>query len=185
MQDFVNWAKNLNWQKIHNVCDSLNDLNDSQYRFLKGRVIELLIENFSNGVLTFVGEKHKDFNCDKFNCTIELKSEISNTLYTKKGLRSTFGVRFNNSMGTNKSSLDPAHVADYVIIVKKDGSVLVDKSTVLKNVKSHGDGFSLILKPNDVVELSGKITTTEKFDINLKKHVDNLITETISNLSKV
>lgn len=184
MQEFVTWIKTLDWQKIHSVCNSLDDLNDSQYRFLKGRFIELLIENFSKGVLTFVGEKHKDFDCDKYKCTVELKSEVSNTIYTKKGLRSTITVRFNNSMGTNKTTLDPDHVADYIIIVKKDGTILVDKNTVLKSVKAHGDGFSLLLKPVDVIELSGKIKTTEKHTINLKQRVDNLITETITKLVK-
>ena len=44
-EEFVARCKEINWQKIINVCKSLEDLNDGQLRFLKGRVIELLVEN--------------------------------------------------------------------------------------------------------------------------------------------
>lgn len=182
MDDFVKWAKTIDWQHINNVCDSLDDLNDSQYRFLKGRFIELLIEHNSDGVLEFVGEKHKDFNCKKFNCTIELKSEVSNSLYNKKSMRPNFQVIFNNSMGTNKSTTDPDHVTDYLIIVKKDGAVLVDKKTILENVVHNGDGCVLKLQPQKVTELSGKVAPNKKYVLNIKQQVDLLLKETIANL---
>lgn len=107
MVTFIDWAKTIDWQKVNDVCESLDDLNDSQYRFIKGRFIELLIEDCSKGVLTYVGEKHKDFDCKKYNVTVELKSETSNKLYNRKGLKNNFGIRFNNSMGTNKQDLNP------------------------------------------------------------------------------
>lgn len=182
MTDFIKWAKTIDWQTINNVCDSLDDLNDSQYRFLKGRFIELLVEHYSKGVLEFVGEKHKDFNCKKFKCTIELKSEVSNSLYNKKTMRPNFNIRFSNSMGTNKTEIDPNHVTDYVIIIKKDGVVLVDKKTVLESVVTHGDGFTLKLQPNKVVELSGKLTPNKKIQLNIKEQVDLLMKQTISQL---
>lgn len=185
MDKFIDWAKTVDWQAINNVCNSLDDLNDSQYRFLKGRFIELLVEHYSKGFLEFVGEKHKDFNCNQYNCTIELKSEVSNSLYNKKSMRPNFSVIFNNSMGTNKVAIDPDHVTDYLIIIKKDGVILVDKKTILENVKSNGDGFVLKLQPNKVIELSGKLSPNKKYELNIKKKVDLLLKETIINLKNL
>lgn len=176
-QKFINKCKKINWQKINDVCESLDDLNDSQYRFLKGRFIELLVENESNGLFRYVGAKHKDFECDSFKYTVELKSATSQQLYKKDGkLRQGNSVILNNSMGTNKKPvLDPNDVADYLIIVKSDGAVLVDKSTVMKNAHSNGDGFVVKLKPNDVVELSGMLSHKTNYSIGLKSKLDNLL----------
>lgn len=179
---FVDWAKTVDWQKINDVCESLDDLNDSQYRFIKGKFIELLVEDQSSGVLTYVGAKHKDFDCNQYNVTLELKSETSNNLYNKKGLKPNFSVRFNNSLGTNKDSLDINHVTDYLIIVKKDGAVLVDKKTILQNVVSYGDGFILTLQPTKVVELTGRLFQKDKYKIDLKWRIDNLLKVVIKNL---
>lgn len=182
--DFTAWAKTLDWGKVCNVSQSLDDLNDGQFRFIKGRFIELLIEHLSLGTLKFVGEKHRDFTSDTFNCSVELKSEISNSLYTKKGmLRKTFSVRLNNSMGTNKITLDANTVADWLIIVKKDGAVLVNQDTVIKHAKSHGDGFSLNLTPETVTELSGKITAKKTYELNLKDKIDALLRSSIIQVS--
>lgn len=180
---FTEWAKTINWQTINDVCESLDDLNDSQYRFIKGRFIELLVENFSVGVLTFVGDRHKDFDCKQFNCTVELKSVTSQNLYTKKGkLRKTINFILNNSMGTNSTTLDPNHVADYVIVVKRDGAVLVDKNTVITRATSKGDGYTVNLQSTDVIELSGKLKQVSKYKLNIKQKIDNLILGTIGNL---
>jgi hypothetical protein len=185
-QQFVSWAKTIDWQSINDVCESLDDLNDSQYRFIKGRFIELLIEHFSHGVLDYVGEVHKDYDCKKFNCTIELKSVTSQRLYkTLKGksvLRESNNIILNNSMGTNKKTLDPNNVADYLIIVKSDGAVLTDRNTVVSRAKINGDGCVVILKPNDVVELSGKLNQYPTYSLNMKEKIDNLLCDTIANL---
>lgn len=186
---FIEWCKTIDWQKINDVSESLDDLNDSQFRFIKGRFIELLVEDCSKGVLTFVGEKHKDFDCKKYNCTIELKSEVSQNLYKKvpkqKGkfeLKPNFGIRFNNSMGTNSNTVDPNHVTDYLIIIKSDGVVLVDKQNVLQNIKIHGDGCTLSLQPHKVTELTGRIVQKDKYKLDIKWRIDNLLKVTIQHL---
>lgn len=180
-QKFVNRCKKINWQKISDVCESLDDLNDSQYRFLKGRFIELLIENESNGLFKYVGTKHKDFECDRFKYTVELKSATSLQLYKKDGtLKKGNTIILNNSMGTNKkSTLHSDEVADYLLIVKSDGAVITDKQTVLNNAYSNGDGFVVKLKPSDVVELSGMLSPKTNYSIRLKSEVDNLLREVI------
>ena len=183
---FVDYCKKINWQKVNDVCESLDDLNDSQYRFLKRRFIELLIESESKGLLRYVGAKHKDFECDTFNYSVELKSATSQQLYKKDStLRQGNSIILNNSMGTNKKPvLDPNDVADYLIIVKSDGAVLVDKQTVLKNAHSNGDGFVVKLKPGDVVELSGMLSHQTKYSIGLKAKLDKLLRDVIASLGE-
>lgn len=185
-QKFINKIKKINWQKVNDVCESLDDLNGSQYRFLKGRFIELLIESESGGLLTYVGAKHKDFDCPTFTYTVELKSATSQQLYKKDGtLRQGNSVILNNSMGTNKKPvLLASDVADYLIIVKSDGAVLVDKQTVLKNAHSNGDGFVVKLKPSDVVELSGMLSHQTKYSIGLKAKLDKLLRDVIASLGE-
>ena len=180
---FTEFCKTLDWQKIINVCSSVDDLNDSQYRFVKGRFIELLVENLSNKVLVYIGDKHKDFVSKQYNCSVELKSQTSTGLYLKKGnLRSTFTVRFNNSMGNNKEILDPLHVADYLIIVMKDGAVLVNKDTILQNLVYYKDGYTLKLRPQHVIELTGKMSVLKTYNLNLKQKIDNLLLHEIQNI---
>lgn len=181
---FVAKCKKINWQKVINVCKSLDDLNDGQLRFLKGRFIELLVESESKNFLSYVGEKHKDYDCTSFKYTVELKSVTSQQLYRKDGsLRKGNSIILNNSMGTNKKSvLDAKDVADYLVIVKSDGAVLVDKQTILKTAKSNGDGFVVKLEPNDVVELSGMLSVNFKYSISIKNEMDSLLRNIIKTL---
>lgn len=183
---FIQICKKINWQKIIDICESLDDLNDSQYRFLKGRFIELLVEHESNGLLKYIGSKHKDYECDKFKCTVELKSATSQQLYKKDGtLRKGNSIILNNSMGTNKKNiLDTTDVADYLIIIKADGAVLVNKDTVLKNAYSNGDGFVVKLQPIDVIELSGMLCQENKHSVRLKSKFDNLIRDVILSIGE-
>lgn len=182
MKDFVSFTKNINWQKLVNVAASLDDLNDAQYRFIKGRFIELMLESFSDNVFVFVGEKHKDHICKKFKCTIELKSELSTQLYTQKGLRKTITVRFNNSMGTNSTTTQENHITDYLIIVKKDGAVLLEKKNIIKSLRHKGDGFILEAKPSDVIELSGKLAVNKTYNLGIRDKIDSILKSTIKKL---
>jgi hypothetical protein len=185
-KQFVAWAKTIDWQTINDVCESLSDLNDSQYRFIKGRFIELMVDQFSGNVLTYVGDKHKDFDCAKFKCTVELKTVTSDTLYkTLQGkyvLRDTTSVIFNNSMGTNKKVLDPDNVADYTIVIKDGGVALTDKATVLRRAKLNGDGCTIGLKPEDLTELTGRLSHITEYKLNMKDKLDSLLRDTIANL---
>lgn len=181
---FIEYCKTLDWQKVVDFCHSLDDLNDAQYRFVKGRAVELLIESLSSGVLTFVGERHKDFNCPEYGCTVELKSIASAKLYNKKGLPKKITVKFNNSNGTNKASINPDHVTDYLLVVLKNGVVVVEKTVVLDNLTHCGDGWNLVLTPDKVVQISGKLEHKNTYGLRLKEGVDNLIRAAISGLEK-
>ena len=75
--------KDFEWQKIIDYANSLSDLNDAQLRFIKGLAIELAVEAMSNSDLTYVGQKHKDFDWPSQGVSVELKSVVSQRMYNK------------------------------------------------------------------------------------------------------
>lgn len=169
-QKIINDIKSFNWQKLTQFGNSLEDLNDSQWRFMKGWVIEQALEKYSGkDGLVYVGDKHKDYDWPKHNLTVELKSHLSRGMYGKKGsLSKHYLIKLNNSNGTNKKVLPLDEVADILIAVYNDGAFVVDKKTVLKNAKSNGDGFVVRLHKTDIIEITGRILITDKTSSNLK-----------------
>lgn len=175
--------KLFNWQKIIDYGNSLSDLNDAQLRFLKGLAIEMSVEVFGDGNIKYVGEKHRDYQWAKYAIDLELKTIFSQGMYNKKGeIKSLPVIRLNNSMGTNKSVLDPMTIASVLVVVHRDGAYVVSKDTVLANAKHLGDGWQLKLKKSDIVELSGFIQTKHKYDTNLSKTIKHAIKESLSGI---
>jgi hypothetical protein len=91
-------------------------------------------------------------------------------MYGKKGqLKKNYTIKLNNSHGTNKqATLNPADVADVIIVVRDDGAFAIDKATAIRNAKSGGDGFEVKVTKSEVVELSGLVTPNKTFNTNLK-----------------
>jgi hypothetical protein len=85
-------------------------------------------------------------------------------------------------MGTNKSALDPMTIASVLVVVLKDGAYAVSKDTVLTNAKHLGDGWELKLTKSNIVELSGRILTKNKYDTNISKAIKNAIKESLSGI---
>ena len=162
-QDIIEKLKLTDWPRILRIANSLDDCNDAQWRFVKGLVIELALEKYSNpNDIRYVGGVHKDYEwflLDGLIIDIELKSVVSSSFYTKKGqLRPKISVKLTNSNGTNKkSALSPTDICDVLLILKSDGVVAVDKNTIIANQQSCGDGFMLNLNKSDVVEITGKL----------------------------
>ncbi len=178
----INALKSFEWQEIINKGNKLEDLNDRQWRFIKGLVIELIVEKHSgtNG-LVYIGQDHKDYDWPAFNQTVELKSGLAGSMYGKKGqLHKHYNIKFNNSLGTNKKDqLDPSEVADILLVVKNDGAFAVDQATVIRCSKKGGDGFEVHLTKNDIVELTGKIIPDSTISLNIKQQLQNAISQTI------
>ncbi len=170
-QHILDDLKGFNWQTIIDFGSSLDDLNDSQWRFLKGLIIELLVEEHGEDSLKYVGEKHKDFVWPKHTVDVELKSQMSASMYRKKGqLQKRYGIKLNNSMGTNKkATLDPSDVADVLIVVRDDGAFAIDKQTILNNAKPGGDGFEVSVTADQIQEISGKVNRQTVYQTNLKE----------------
>lgn len=169
--------KLFNWQLITEFGASLDDLNDAQLRFAKGLAIELAVEKHSNNQLIYVGEEHKDFDWNGKPITVELKSQLSASMYTKKGyLRKNYTIKLNNSNGTNtKKVLDPSHVADILLVVRNDGTFALDKETVLKYAKAQGDGFEVKVDSSVITEISGLITVSNSYTPSVKVAIYNAI----------
>lgn len=181
MQQIVNDLKKYDWNFITNFGNSLEQLNNKQLRFMKGFVCEELIAA-QDPSLDCLREDHKDFYWNKHNVSMELKSQLSMSMYKKKGqLRKTYIVKFTNSNGTNnKDTLDPSLICDITMVLRNDGSFIVDRDTVLKNLHKTGDGFDLKLSDTDITEISGHITNTTKYDVDLENVMINAIREAIS-----
>jgi hypothetical protein len=175
---YVKETKEFDWEKIIENCNSLEDFNDSQWRFLKALIIELSVEKYSNNKLKYVGEKHKDFDWPDLKISVELKSNTSCTMYTKKGhLRKKYSILQINSMCTNnKQTLDVSDISDIIIAVYSDGVFVVDKETALQHIYAKGDGFSLVL-PKDKVTIIGKFSSNKKNKalLSLKQDIIDLI----------
>lgn len=179
-QNIVNDLKDFDWQKIIDYGNSLDDLNDAQYRFAKGLAVETSVEKLSNGNLVYVGEKHKDYNWPKHDVTVELKSILSQRMYDRHGEVKTLpNIRLNNSMGTNKDALDPAAVADVLLVVLRDGAYALDKATVLAKAKHLGDGWELKVTKDDITPISGCIKTKNVYKTNLAESIRGAIKQSM------
>jgi hypothetical protein len=181
-QNILKDLKAFNWQTIIDFGNSLDDLNDAQWRFIKGYVAERSVEKHANDPsFKYVGEVHKDYVWGKYKIDIELKSQLTASMYTKKGqLRKSFGIKLNNSMGTNKkATIDPTDVADILIVVRNDGAFALDRETVVKHAKSGGDGFEVNVSANDIIEISGMISQKVKYPSNLKDIISKAIEHAI------
>lgn len=177
----IDALKNFNWQEIIHKSGCLEDLNERQWRFIKGLIVELIVEKNSGAhPLIYVGGVGKDYYWPKFDITVELKSGLSGGMYTGRGeLRKTFTVKFSNTNGTNKQQhLDPDKIADILLVIKNDGAFAVDKDTVLRCSRSCGDGFDLVLTKEDITELTGKVDIGPRTPLDLR----NRLTEAIRNV---
>ena len=181
-QDVIDDFRKFDWHQIIDKGNKLEDLNDRQWRFIKGLVIELIVEKYSgqNG-LTYVGDSFKDYYWKKHNLSVELKSGLSGSMYGKKGnLNKNFLIKLNNSNGTNKKdTLESNEVADILIVIKNDGAFVVDKETILRCSKKCGDGFDLVLNRGDVVQVTGKLYPNSSNNLNLKQKIMDAIRNVI------
>jgi hypothetical protein len=181
--EIISSLKLFDWQKIIDYGNSLDDLNGAQLRFLKGLAVEQAVEVFGDSNLTYVGEKHCDYKWPKYDASAELKSIFSQRMYDRKGnIKGLPSIRLNNSMGTNKSVLDPDTIADMLIVVVKDGAFFVSKDTVLSKAKHLGDGWELKLTKSDITELSGFITLKCKYNTNISEAIKNAIKQSLSGI---
>lgn len=167
--EIIEDLKKFSWQFIIDYGNSLSQLNDKQLRFLKGFVCEQLVA-CEDSTLELVRIDHTDFIWHKHNVTIELKSQLSMCMYGKRGnLNKTFVIKFTNSNGTNnKNTLLNDEIADYTLVIRNNGSFLLDKETVLKNLVKTGDGFDVKINRDQLIEISGPIKQVSKYNVDIE-----------------
>jgi len=179
-QNIIDDLKAFDWQTIIDYGNSLDDLNHAQLRFAKGSAVEQCTKEFCNTDLVHVAEKHRDFEWPKHDIDVELKSIFSQRMYDTKGnIKTLPSIRLNNSMGTNKETLDPNNIADVFVVAVADGAFAVSKKTVLDKAKHLGDGWELRLTKDDIVELSGCVTKQNIYDTHLAESFQKAIQESL------
>lgn len=174
----LNDLRQFNWNQIIGLGPCIDDLNDAQWRFIKGLIAELTTEKHSNNELVYVGAVHRDFDWPKYNIGVELKSQYSAKMYNKNGtLKNNFDIKLSNSNGTNKQTvLSPANVADIIVVVRRDGAFAIDKTTAIAKSKQTGDGFSIRVNATDIDLLTpSPIAITNTESLNLKQDIINAI----------
>lgn len=161
------------WQTIIDFSNSLDDFNDAQWRFLKGLIIEKTVEKHSNDpTLKYVGQIHKDFVWARHGVDIELKSNMTASMYTKKGqYRKNYSIKLNNSMGTNTQTLTAQHVADLIIVPMSDGVFVLDRATILANHTALGDGVVVKVTADQIVPITGPVTQRTVYHNTLQKDI--------------
>jgi hypothetical protein len=177
--NIINDLKALDWQTIINFGNSLSDLDEAQLRFLKGLVVELTVEKYSD--IKYVGDVHRDFEWKRHSVDIELKSQLSLSMHTKKEkLCKTFNIQLSNSYGTNnQDALDLDNVADILIVVRKDGAFVIDRHTVMEHAVKRGDGWFLKIPNTKINDLTGLIKQQTTYQSTLKQDIINLIKQAI------
>lgn len=179
-QQIIDDIKLWNWQTIIDFGNSLDDFNDAQWRFLKGLIIELAVEKHGDSTLQYVGQVHKDFIWGKYALDIELKSNMTASMYTKKGqFRSNYSIKLNNSMGTNTRALSAQDVADIIIVPMCDGVFAIDRATVLANHTALGDGVSVQVDATKIIPITGPMTRKTTYNTNLKQAIMTAITQAL------
>ena len=179
----IDRMRSWDWQTRVNVGASLDDLNEAQWRFLKGLVQELALERFSHGDLHYVGRPHQDFEWPARNLTVEAKAQSSQRMYDRRGdIKSKNEIKLNNSNGTNVRDLDAANVCDIIVVTRRDGGFAVDRGTALARARKDGDGYVLQLSAQDIVPLTPRLQITQQFDINLKEQTIDAARTALSSL---
>ena len=186
----IDILKATNWQKVHELCVSIgNELNEPQWRFLKAVFLENAVADYSDNMLTYVGDKEKgcDFKITSLdNLKIEMKYTQECLFHSKKlTLRDkTKQITLLNSRGTNTHLKLPEHYADYLLIVEMNGAALISKEDLQQYVSVHGDSLTatiptdklhIIYQPTDIIMM------TEKKNLHIKETMMNTIIQIIQN----
>lgn len=181
--------KQWDWQTIIDFGNSLEEFNEKQWRFLKGLILELAIEKHSNDpTLKYVGQVHRDYDWHKHNVSVELKTNMTTKMYKRqkvaKGqytqvLKDQYSIILTNSMGTNKRLLNAHEIADYVVVPMGDGAFLIDRNTAFACQHFKGDGISLKVSKDQIVELTGPVAQKTKFNTVLKQAIMTAISTSL------
>ena len=68
-----------------------------------------------------------------------------------------------------------ADVADAIIVVRYDGAFVIDRATAIAHAKSAGDGFTVKVDQDEIIELSGLIVPDKVYNLNLKEKIMKVI----------
>jgi hypothetical protein len=188
-EELIEKLRDIDWQRFHNLCISIGkELNDPQWRFLKAIFLENAVAEYSNNVLTYVGDSEQgcDFIVkDMNNLKIEMKY-VEECLYNKKLVLKniTKDIKLMNSNGTNTHTKLPDTYSDYLLIVDLNGAALVSKTILENYITIGGDGIKAKIptnKLNIICDPNNIIQSNTKTDLHIKETIMNTIITIIQN----
>lgn len=138
---------NVDFVRFSKLVHALGpQLNTEQLRFLKARILEKSLEQYSNGVLKYVATDGCDFLLPQLdNTKMEMKF-ANGALFGKKGkMRKNTSIILMNSMGNRQYHELPDAYADFLLFVSDSGAVLFDKPTLSKHLIPSGDSITATL----------------------------------------
>lgn len=150
-QDVANHLKaHVDFTRFSKLVHALGpQLNTEQLRFLKARILEKSLEQYSNGALKYIATDGCDFELPLLN-NIRMEMKFTNgAIFGKKGnMRPNTSIILMNSMGTSKHKELPETYADFLLYVSDYGAILFDKPTLSKYISPNGDGITAKLPTN-------------------------------------
>ncbi len=186
----VEILRNVNWRRFSKLCCSLgNELNDQQWRFLKAVFLEKAVAEYSNNMLTYVGNNENgcDFMIPSLNnVKIEMKY-TTEALYNAK--KTTIRdkckpITLLNSKGTNTHQNLPDSYSDYLLVVEMRGAGLISKEKLKQYVVSNGDSLSAVIPSCELIPIfePKDILITEKQDLHIKQQFHEIMSKIINNI---
>lgn len=169
------------WNKILDFCNNIvSHIKGNQNMGNRGSLVEKMLLR-QDTQLEYVGQKenHKDFRYHRFgNTTLEIKSLLSQKMYDTKGrLKSRFRVKL--TALRSERELLPAEIADFVLVVMKDGSFLVSRPVAFQSARPNGKNYDMILMSSSITKISDRRNTSlvnQITDINkIYDDLDNFI----------
>lgn len=179
----------VDWQRFVNYVYSLGDqLNENQNRFNKGKVLELCVQQYSDGSLKYVGDKQNgcDFliNNEEFeNVRLEMKFIEYGLITPKRQNIPKFSkqIKLMSSNGTNKHTQLPDSYADYLMVVTKNSGAIIDKKKLNKCIRMNGDGIIAEIPISDMffIFIPSDVKKVKTTDFDLDNHFTEAMLKTI------
>ncbi len=149
----------LNIPRIGMLINSIDgDLDESQYRFLKGRIIEMSLQEYSKGKIQYIGQCGVDCIIPELDDVgIEVKF-IKDKIYTKHGsLYPTTTIKLYNTNGGSGTPILPPDYANFLLCLSNRGIILVTKDVFNNesNISILPDGISTTFPTHQSIILAG------------------------------
>lgn len=171
--------QNIDFSRFFRLVAALgSQFNDKQLRFLKAKVLEMSLEEYSAGTLEYVADNGCDFLVPNLNTKLEMKYS-TNGLFTSTGVKcASVSVKLMNSNGSNTHTRLPEDYADFLLVVSKRGAAVFDKQTVSQYLTIGGDGISAKIPTAEGIFIAGPVLDTgEITEVDFVNKLDNAIIE--------
>lgn len=180
------FKENVDWKIFTSLVASIgNQFDENQWRFLKAKIFEKSIQNYSNGTVKYINQE----GCDLLvqtkqikNVRVEMKF-VRNAFFTPKRLwwKEVCNVSLMSTQGTNKHKNLPAHYADYLLVASNNCAGLIDKKTLMKYTTMTGAGIiaSIPIIKMEMIFTPYAVRDCESYDVDLHDAIDRAIEEVI------